>query len=465
VTTNARERLTGIVFLVAVATAAVGPIRNYDLFWHLATGRWIAANHALPLTDPFALASERIPWINGEWLFQLVAYALVTIGGLALLSFAKGVLAAATFAPRSLDPSTLALHALGFAGALRTFDFRPSSVAALFVALAIRAESWIAHGVLAALWINIHPSALLAPVIAALVTRRIAPVAASAVALLLNPHGIHAILAPIRLLFFVQSGAFVNAEWLPSRVSQFPLLYIAIAIALLVVGTAEKRDWGHIVLLAMLAFLAVTGVRHQPLFFAAFPLLVAPAFPVARLRPLLGYAAAALMLVFALVTGDHRLGVARERFPIDAVLRLKSARLPGNIYNPDQFGGLLIWAHPDERRVLTDGRNELYRNYIPEYAAAREDQRKWSALLRKYRIDLAVDEYRPPLQVTNGRTGQRMEMPASLAYWPRTEWALIGYDRAGMVFARRAAFSPDVLTRWEIRGEIPDAIPEGNDAR
>jgi hypothetical protein len=452
--TAQRSRLIFTALLFALAAAAAGPIRNYDLFWHLATGRWIAQHGALPRFDPFALASDRVPWINGEWLFQLIAWALVAAGGVALLSLMKGALAAAVFAPRDLAPSTIALHVFAYAGAMRTFDFRPSSAAALFVVLAMRARSWIAHGAIALVWINIHPSALLAPLIAILVTRRIAPAIASGVALLVNPHGIHAILAPLELLAFVQSGAFVNAEWLPSGPAQFPLLYVAAAVALLAVATAEKREWTHIALLAILALLAFRGVRHQPLFFAAFPLIVAPMVPAARIRPMLAHAASALMLLLAAFTADHRLGVAPERFPIAAVARLQSTGWRGNIYNPDQFGGFLIWSYPGERRVLTDGRNELYRTYIPEYAAARENQRKWRALLRRYRIDLAVDEYRPPLTVMNAKTGEKSVLPASLAYWPRGEWALIAYDDAAMVFARRAAFAN--VERWEIRGVVPD---------
>ncbi len=466
-TSEQRQRLTLVATAAVLGAAAIGPIRNYDLFWHLATGRWIAAHRALPLTDPFALASDRVPWINGEWLFQLVAYALVTTGGLALLSWMKGLLAAATFAPRTTDPVSIALHVVGFSGAIRTFDFRPSSVAALFVALAISSRSWIAHGVIAVLWINVHPSALLAPVIALLVTRRFVPAMASAVALLVNPHGIHAITAPLELLSFVQSGAFVNAEWLPSSPVQFPLLYIAIALAAVVFVAAEKREWTHIALLALFALLAVRGVRHQPLFFAAFPLLVVPAVRPERIRPMIAYAASALMLVFVVMTGDRRLGVAPERFPIEAVARLQSSGLQGNIYNPDQFGGFLHWTFnvdqsnvdqsPSGRRVLTDGRNELYRAFIPEYTAARGDQRKWEALLRRYRIDLAVDEYRAPLQVTNAITREQTALPASLAYWPRTRWALIAFDDAAMVFARRDAFPEEVLKKWELRGVVPDA--------
>ena len=50
--------------------------------------------------------------------------------------------------------------------------------------------------------------------------------------------------------------------------------------------------------------------------------------------------------------------------------RLRASGLHGRIYNPDQFGGYLIWSFYPERRVLTDGRNELHRTYIAEFAGA-----------------------------------------------------------------------------------------------
>lgn len=451
--TDARaQRLGAIALFLAFAFAAVAPIRNYDFFWHLATGRWIAEHGALPASDPFALASDRGAWINGEWLFEAGAYALHQAVGLAGLSLVRALLAAAIFTLVFLrSERNLLATSLAFAGAMQTFDFRPSSLALLFVVFALSARTWIAHALIAAFWINIHPSALLAPGIAALRTRRPLPVIASALALLVNPHGWRAIVAPLELMAFVRSGTFVNAEWLPSRITQFPILYLLVvagAVAFLV----KRGEWWRVLLFAGFAYLAIAHVRNQGLFFAAFPLLV----PRFELRRALVYATAAAAIATLALTTDHRLGVPPERFPIAAVARLKATGFAGNIYNPDQFGGFLIWSFYPQRRTLTDGRNELHRSYIAEYARARGDQRAWNALLRRYRIDLAVDEYRPPLEVVDAGTRRTRSMPASLAYWPRDRWALIAYDEAGMVFARRAAFG-GAIGAWEIRGVVPDA--------
>ena len=476
-TTRGRWIAGGLFALLLLA--AVVPVRSYDLFWHLATGRWIVEHRTLPAGDPFAVASDRHDWINGEWLFQVAAHGLQSAVGTAGLSWARAALAALIFTIAFLrsrrdagDHVALLLAAVAFAGAAATLDLRPSGLAALFVLLALVTRSVPAYAVLTILWMNVHPSALLAPWIALvrdggevpprewlrLPIRRPAFLA-SAGALLVNPHGLAGVTAPLELMSWVRSGAFVNAEWLPSSPRLYPLLYLCVALAAIVFATAADRRaqaW-RIVLAVTFGWLAIRHVRNQPLFFAAFPLLLAPAVRAARVPRSLAWAASAAAIVFVAAGADHRTGVPPERFPLRAVARLRATGLRGNVYNPDQFGGFLIWSFYPERRVLTDGRNELYRQFIPEYARARVDERAWRALLARYRIDVAVDEYRPPLPVIDAVSGRRTRMPASLAYWPRDEWALIAFDDAAMVFARREAWPEGVLRKWEIRGVVPDA--------
>src|SRR5947207_5406265 len=68
------KRIAAIVLFVLIAVAAVAPVRSYDYFWHLAAGRWIVDHHAIPVSDPLAVASVKTPWINGEWLYEVVLY-------------------------------------------------------------------------------------------------------------------------------------------------------------------------------------------------------------------------------------------------------------------------------------------------------------------------------------------------------------------------------------------------------
>jgi len=91
------KRLAALALFVLVAIAAVGPIRSYDYFWQLTAGRWIVDHHALPASDPLAIASEKTEWIDGEWLWQVAAYVAHNAGGDAAMSIYHALFVAAIF--------------------------------------------------------------------------------------------------------------------------------------------------------------------------------------------------------------------------------------------------------------------------------------------------------------------------------------------------------------------------------
>lgn len=467
------RRIAAIALLIVVAGVAVGPIRSYDFFWHLAAGRWIVEHHALPVYDPFTLAAAHVPWINGEWLYQIILYATESRVDLSGISWLNGILVGAIFAmgfwfaSRDSDWSlSLLVASVAFAGAYDRLGTRPATAAALLVVCAISLLGLrvpiprlaIAYAVLAVVWINTHPSALLAPVLAAITllidVRRWIVVTVSAVALLINPYGLRGITAPFELTRLVGSGEFVNAEWLPSAASLFPLLYVTMAAVVIafIFSQRKREDLWRLVIFAGLAALAIQHVRNQSLYFAALPLV----FPRIRVPQLLAVLAV-VPIGWVYAQADHHPGVDAERFPVRAIAALQRTNLRGNIYNVDQFGGYLEWMFYPERRVLTDGRNELFREFIAEDARARQDSRVWHAMQQKYRLDLAVDEYQTErVEVVDMATGERRHLPASLVRYRRRDWALIAFDDAAMVFARRAAYPPDVIARIEYRYLVPD---------
>ena len=463
------RRVAAIALLLIVAAAAVGPIRSYDFFWHLATGRWIVEHHALPVFDPFTLAAAHVPWINGEWLWEVVAYEF-PIGAISWLNaiFVGAMFATAFwFASRSIEwPVALIITAFAFAGASDRLGIRPAEAAAFLTICALAllgsrlslTQLAIAYAILTIVWINTHPSALLAPILASTTLlidiRRWMVAVASAIALLANPFGWKAIAAPLALTTVMRSGEFVNAEWLASSPALFPLLYVsAAAVIIAFVASAKRREnsW-RLAIFAILVVIAIEHVRNQSLYFAALPFL----FPPVRLPRWIAVVAIA-PIAWVYVHADHITGVDAERFPVRAVAQLQRSGLQGNIYNADQFGGYLEWMFFPQRRVLTDGRNELFRDFIATDAQARHDSRVWHAVLEKYQIAVAVDEYQSErIEVVDMASGQRRMLPASLVRYRRRDWALIAFDDAAMIFARRAAFPPNVIARLEYRFLVPD---------
>jgi len=476
------KRAAAIGLFVLIAVAAVAPIRSYDYFWHLATGRWIVEHHALPAFDPLAVASAHVPWINGEWLYEIVLYALHGIAGDGGISIINALLIAAIVTAGFLVASreqengaALFIAAIAFAGASDRLGVRPAAAAAFLIVIALGllgsrlrlTPLTIAYACVTIVWINVHPSALLAPVLALITmlidVRRWIVAATSAVALLLNPFGWNAIAAPLRLTADIRGGAFVNAEWLPSSFASFPLLFVTMAaVVVLFLGARDKRAnaW-RFVTFAILAALAYRYVRNQGLYFAALPLLVPPLGTLSRRMSMALAACILLPIAWAFQHDTHRLGIDDERFPMRAVAALQSYRLDGNIYNADQFGGLLEWTFYPSRRALNDGRNELFHDYIAADALAHRDSRAWHALITKYKAVLSVDEYQGKIEVIDVATSQRRALPASLVRYRRKQWALIAFDDAAMVFARRDAFTPAQLAPIEYRYLVPDDATVG----
>jgi hypothetical protein len=60
------------------------------------------------------------------------------------------------------------------------------------------------------------------------------------------------------------------------------------------------------------------------------------------------------------------------------------------------------------------------------------------------------------MTVVDSSTGARRAAAASLIYFPRERWALIGFDGVAMVFARRDAHPSGVLAELEYRRLVPD---------
>ncbi|MBI1814745.1 MAG: tetratricopeptide repeat protein [Deltaproteobacteria bacterium] len=67
--------------LVLTASFALRRLDDFDTWWHLAAGRWMAQHRAIPVTDPLAFPTADHRFINLSWLFDLLLYGLHQLGG------------------------------------------------------------------------------------------------------------------------------------------------------------------------------------------------------------------------------------------------------------------------------------------------------------------------------------------------------------------------------------------------
>ncbi len=78
-------KLTGKIswYLVFVVAFVLGlkQLHEPDLWWMFRTGEWMVQNGQIPTTDVFSFTHKGVDWISVKWLFELIAYGIVSLAG------------------------------------------------------------------------------------------------------------------------------------------------------------------------------------------------------------------------------------------------------------------------------------------------------------------------------------------------------------------------------------------------
>jgi hypothetical protein len=427
------------------ATAIAFPSGDGDLAWQRWLGAAILRAHAIPRAlGNETFSAPNAPWVPQEWAFSLAADAARTglawdlfAGGVAFAAVAALALAGLHAARRGASPLAVAL-CIAFAGfaLFESFGVRAQVVAWPLVAAfvwAIELDSpWCFVALpIAALWSNLHASAMLAPVLAAIYatgslldehgfgtrTRRGALVTAgSLVAICCNPFGWH--LPEYALsLFGNPIKSYIN-EWKPTDLDDQSFLFGA--LPLLLIGTVlgirrgadDVRRWSYLLTLGALAFLLLSAARNVSLFVLVAVPLVAPELtrrlawfaappPVAptRLDRIAGVGLPAMTLVLALAVG---VVLARSAPPATGLANAPLgalAALPGEhrIFCADFAWCSLALGQPRER-IFLDGRADPYPRAVWEdFATLVRVSGGWRATLARRDINAVVVKAGTPL--------------------------------------------------------------------
>jgi len=282
----------------------------------------MAAQRAILRADVFSFTSQGTAWVDHGWLWQIAAYLLYSIGGVAGLVLLKmacasliawaswAVLRRAGWGPNAASGAVV----VALAGSrLRILD-RPETAGLACLALFLfalaspglsRAFRLAAALAVCVPWANLHASVLIAPVFAGLVgagswlgARRararnhpdagrllagsfdallVALVAAGSA--MINPYGARLAGVPTALQGILANPTLVNPEWLPPDLLTFPLFYAALAAVLafgaLRVVRGEPGAWRGFLIAVLAAFMAVKSARHVGIFFVAAPFALA----------------------------------------------------------------------------------------------------------------------------------------------------------------------------------------------
>lgn len=314
--TRPRAIFWALALAGSVIAVSANPVSDFDIWWHLKTGEVISAWQSIPTYDIFSYTAAGAPWVNHEWLFEVLAFQLFYNFGIASLIFLKMLLTAIftylifrTFKLLTESPSAALFGALIvlWASADRILE-RPHLFSMVFAA----AYLLILHGqaagrqktlwllpVIQIVWANIHGGAVLGPMIvfafaigeslqAAVrhftsgdtifpfgpnVRRRLWLIGFACVAAsMLNPSGIDIFLFSASHLKMDVILAYTQ-EWLPvldPRIDAIvPMLIFRVALVITLVSYILNRRnvrISHIFLTVISSMLILKGKRFTPEF-------------------------------------------------------------------------------------------------------------------------------------------------------------------------------------------------------
>lgn len=386
---SSRRAAAILVALAAFAVAIARAPSDPDMFWHLASGKWMVEHGALLRTDVFSSTVSGQPYSVGEWLGEIILYASYALAGWPGVVLLRGFLVAiaAFFVTRIVmraGPTVVAVPVAILALLLSsivwtdrpqlfTLALFPFVLDLLLLAREGRTRLLIAVPPLLLVWTDLHGGYALGLALVLLfaidaVLRRsnvrpfVVAAALAAAATLLDPGALglgaavgHAATPP----------RYIVEESPPDVMKPAGALFAVFVLGTFAVAMRTGGTLLDAILLAPLLWLALSAQRDMPYFaFAAAPYLARnvvralPHLPRAQPHPAVPRAvvpAVAIALAAVAILGIFSLPTAPSEaaYPRSALSAVRSGS--GTLVNEYDWGGYLIWTAP-ERKVYIDGR-------------------------------------------------------------------------------------------------------------
>ena len=440
--TDAGERpvpflaLAAVVMLLVPLRAAVGPIRDIDLYWHLLVGQDILAGTGVAgAARGWSFAAVPDTWVSTQWLAEIAFARLEQWGGLqALLVYrvvmmvgALVVLAAVTLVRRPPRASVW-VFAVGALALSLTSQERSQQLTFLLAPLVGwwmeriwregRMPRWWLVLPLVVVWANVHGGWVILPMglgfaaLARLVDhgardslawRSMLLAAGTVLAACISPSGVDNVLAAPR--FATAAGMVV--EWGPVALRDWSALPLLALLPLVVVAWARGRarpSRGELVLVLLLMAFAVTAWRNlTPAVLMLAPLVVGilaralgepdpwpGRLPLGRVVVGAGVAGAVLSLAVVALLPQP---VVNASVPRGLIARIAAAPGQQRVLDTYDLAGPLLWfgGHPPHVLVAIDGRADRYgADYIDRYANTVAAVEGWAQQLDELRPTVAL---------------------------------------------------------------------------
>lgn len=414
-----KRRIFIAVLVVGLFAMSARNVTDPDLWWHLRTGQSILQNRAVFHADPYSFTRFGQPWVNHEWLSDILIFGFYRWTGWTGLIIGFGAITTAifflTFLRCAENPSVALLTTVWSALACAPFwGARPQMFSLLLISIFLlildRSDRrlgllwWLPP--LTILWVNLHagyvagigllliflvgdaldsafgaaPRTQAAPRIRSLALVLVVCLASVP----LNPYGWKMYSYPFATLNSEAMQSHI-AEWSSPDFHQaqsWPALLLILASVLAIAYARRLLPSRELILLLTTMYVGLRSQRHL----AIYALVTAPILSrlidawlrerqhtgrVSRpAKPLTtGKALVNLTILLALATFAglrvrhvvrHQSAAEAARFPAAAVAFLAAQKPPGPIFNHYDWGGYFIWKLYPEYRVYIDGRADLY---------------------------------------------------------------------------------------------------------
>jgi hypothetical protein len=427
---------SSLTFLVPAIVSLLSRMGATDLAYHVRAGLDILDTHALPRVDTYTFSVAGQPWLDQQWLAQLVFALVHRLGGWAGLAALQAFLASLSFGliymacrRRSATARTSALLTLGgFLIAAPTLAMRPQLLAlplfggSLWI-LSVRNERrellWLVP-LFAAVCANLHGSFTLLAVLVGLAwlddVRQHSPDASRVLvitvvtlgATLLNPFGVGA----WSYAFDLSTNPIIRetiSEWAPVTLATVPgwfMIGSAVAVAVFFARRRDPPTWTDILTLLVFFFLAMAAQRAIVWWALVAPIVVAgylqggsragmKASPPRRESAVPAYAIIAALVAFVAVllpwwrgnTFDRQLSAAPPGLT-NAVLEDLPAG--SRLFAHQPWGSWFEYAAPSVK-VFVDSRIEIIpRDVWVDYGEVGFAGAGWEDVLNRWQPDAVL---------------------------------------------------------------------------
>jgi hypothetical protein len=488
--------LTCLVFSIAFFATSF-TAADVDLWGHVRFGSDILTSGMLPREDPYSYLTAKSTWINHEWLCEvLFALAYRWGGAPALVALKQSVVMCLlgvlyrywtkrgiqrTHAEIFLFVVTLQLlfwvvtvrpqlfTYLGMALVLillndyqRRRDRKIWFTPLIFLAWANLHGGFFAGLAVLLVWVVLHYAVECVDSARQSGGRDLNPalvLLSSIAATLLNPYG-------WSLHLFLGRTATVPrpdiAEWQTIQPTSLPGICYLAALSAAILGcwwSQAPRRPASLGVLAGLAIAPFVAARHAPLFAIAWAIVAAEhvasalekRFPnsftsrkehVGRPTWAAGMMAGASLALLGIGLNLFRCIELRIPYPIEAVARLKAARVAANLAIDFNWGEFAIWHLGPNVKVSMDGRRETVysQDILNEYLQFESGRIGWDRLLDRSETEFAL---------------VRAQSASYLGLKSKPGWVLIHDDHVSGLFVRSDSPWREPLSRID-GAKLPD---------